>query len=523
MLTEAKKIIESDIDYQEKLAVYLVKFTTESSFSIVCNSLAHSCSDGTSHAQLLRDIVSTEIDDGQKGRNCLTIARWCLNDKNYPDAIGFIMKSMMFFPRTWAAHNLLRISCEKCGLYEEAAECSKRNIPEFLKKIFLKNKIRYADVLNSSHDSVIVHQAFDSELTELVSPRSINSRIHKAYDHKTIVSNPAYTVAVENGALWFDGFNILAWDRQGAVIRNASAGHFDVINDLKESEEPSVLAGTVCFLGNRVASNYYHWMNDIVPRLGVLKDSGLCLESIDWFVLPAIQKSFQKDTLKHFNINSDRIHRFTQGKYIQADMLLMPVYGSNEHLVRVDAEQWTNLHSLQSARSSQFLNSSFTSALPDAIQSNSAPRLYLSRGSESSRSISNEEELLVFLEKYGFTKIQLEKYSVAEQVNLFRNAEIVFGPHGAGFSNIVFCKKGTKIIEVFQDYTASCFWFISEFMKHAHYVHQFTKKTEEITDIKKSRKYSSTQERDRLAQFEVDMNELEQLFRFAEIYPVDKI
>ena len=35
-----------------------------------------------------------------------------------------------------------------------------------------------------------------------------------------------------------------------------------------------------------------------------------------------------------------------------------------------------------------------------------------------------------------------------KQVNMFHNADCIVGMHGGGFGNIVFCKPGTKIIEL---------------------------------------------------------------------------
>jgi len=40
--------------------------------------------------------------------------------------------------------------------------------------------------------------------------------------------------------------------------------------------------------------------------------------------------------------------------------------------------------------------------------------------------------------------------SVLEQIELFSNADVVIGTHGAGLANILFCKPNTKVIEIFQ-------------------------------------------------------------------------
>ena len=65
-------------------------------------------------------------------------------------------------------------------------------------------------------------------------------------------------------------------------------------------------------------------------------------------------------------------------------------------------------------------------------------RLYVTRRACANRRILNEEALIEFLRPYGFRVVELEKMSFREQVELFHRAEIVLGPHGAGFNLIVF-------------------------------------------------------------------------------------
>jgi capsular polysaccharide biosynthesis protein len=52
------------------------------------------------------------------------------------------------------------------------------------------------------------------------------------------------------------------------------------------------------------------------------------------------------------------------------------------------------------------------------------------------------------LTKKGFTTYNVEKLNIQEQIFLFNEASIIVGAHGAAFSNIIFCKPETKIIEI---------------------------------------------------------------------------
>jgi capsular polysaccharide biosynthesis protein len=39
--------------------------------------------------------------------------------------------------------------------------------------------------------------------------------------------------------------------------------------------------------------------------------------------------------------------------------------------------------------------------------------------------------------------------SYEEQVAIFANADVILAPHGAGLTNLTFCKPSTKVIEIF--------------------------------------------------------------------------
>jgi capsular polysaccharide biosynthesis protein len=74
------------------------------------------------------------------------------------------------------------------------------------------------------------------------------------------------------------------------------------------------------------------------------------------------------------------------------------------------------------------------------------------------RGILNEEEFHSYLVKHGFAIIRLENYSIDEQINIFMNAKFIIGVHGAGLTNVVFSKPGTKVIEIIpKSYFIDCF------------------------------------------------------------------
>jgi capsular polysaccharide biosynthesis protein len=56
-----------------------------------------------------------------------------------------------------------------------------------------------------------------------------------------------------------------------------------------------------------------------------------------------------------------------------------------------------------------------------------------------------------------------EPRSVAEQITLYRSAKIIIGPHGASFANILNCKPGTVLLELFPNkYHPDYFRFMAD-------------------------------------------------------------
>lgn len=73
-------------------------------------------------------------------------------------------------------------------------------------------------------------------------------------------------------------------------------------------------------------------------------------------------------------------------------------------------------------------------------------RLYISRAG-SRRAIENEAEVLDALAPFGVEVHRLETYAFSQQVRLFAEAELVCGPHGAGFANMIFMPPGSAVVE----------------------------------------------------------------------------
>lgn len=77
-----------------------------------------------------------------------------------------------------------------------------------------------------------------------------------------------------------------------------------------------------------------------------------------------------------------------------------------------------------------------------------APRLYVSRRDAARRSMANEDELEARLAALGFVPVALAAYSLAEKVAMFRAADCVVAPHGAGLAMLLAARPGTRVFEL---------------------------------------------------------------------------
>ncbi len=73
---------------------------------------------------------------------------------------------------------------------------------------------------------------------------------------------------------------------------------------------------------------------------------------------------------------------------------------------------------------------------------------YISRKDGRSREISNEAEILAFLQAYGFQVVEWSAFSVAEQIAMAHHAKVIIGAHGSNMSNTVYINPECKVLDI---------------------------------------------------------------------------
>ena len=207
------------------------------------------------------------------------------------------------------------------------------------------------------------------------------------------------------------------------------------------------LNGSVLSLltGGAGNNNYWHWLFDVLPRFGLCNKS-TNLSEIDYFLLPSLLKQYQKESLDCLNIPNHKRISSEKFRHVKAKELIV-----TDHPVVVSGNATKDILNIPSWLISwlrdNFMNQEAT------INNKIKNKIYIDRDDISlnnlpQRFISNDDEVKKCMFDNNFITVKLHKTDFRKQVDLFHNAECIVGLHGAGFGNIVFCKPGTKIIEL---------------------------------------------------------------------------
>jgi len=75
-------------------------------------------------------------------------------------------------------------------------------------------------------------------------------------------------------------------------------------------------------------------------------------------------------------------------------------------------------------------------------------KIFIGRKNPMHRKLLNLEEVKTTLQNEGFTYVEMEDFSIADQIKLFYNAEQIVCLHGAALSNLCFSKPKTKVLDL---------------------------------------------------------------------------
>jgi capsular polysaccharide biosynthesis protein len=200
---------------------------------------------------------------------------------------------------------------------------------------------------------------------------------------------------------------------------------------------PVWIPGTTLVAATALGAGYAHWLLEELPRL--LVSRGVECDTI----LTNRTTSFSREAWKLAGFSATLLEPRRYSHFGCEQLIVPSLIGQPGYPTR---------------RVGRILEE-FTGQIGEEAPISTGERIYLSREKARRRRVANEAELWTWLSTQGFERIFTEELTWAEQINVFRRAKVVVAPHGAGLANIVFCQRGTRIVEFFnRSYVNGCYW-----------------------------------------------------------------
>jgi capsular polysaccharide biosynthesis protein len=195
---------------------------------------------------------------------------------------------------------------------------------------------------------------------------------------------------------------------------------------------PQHVSGRLGVLASRGDVNYYHFLIDVLPRLGVLEQAPEIEEPEQWYV--PVTTRFQRELLELAGIGEERRIDADKVPHVEADTLVVPGLPS---VLKEKNPPWVV----------EFLRQRLMAKVE--VPTTRRP-LYITRtAGANNRDVVDKDRLLGFLREREFDIVDPGQISVADQIRAFASASLIVSPHGAALANLVFATPGTPVIELF--------------------------------------------------------------------------
>ncbi|MCG9886985.1 MAG: glycosyltransferase family 61 protein [Cyanobacteria bacterium] len=261
-------------------------------------------------------------------------------------------------------------------------------------------------------------------------------------------------IAVPDARLWCDHYTHALFDRDGYLLRgDLDLGGTELIAASPHLPPADRLPGRSAVLAMAGCSMYCHWILNMLPRLGLLEQAGESIENLDWILVNGDELSFQHHSLEMLGIPKSKI---------------VPVNPHWRHLRLETAIVPSRIERLR-PWVVDFLRDRFWPHAQPCAEVRSK-RLYISRRQADYRRLIDEDDLIVKLYQRGFQGVCLETFPLTQQIAMMAQAEVIVAPHGAGLTNIAFCRPGTIVLEICSPvYAPHYFWELAACAQVRHY------------------------------------------------------
>ena len=184
------------------------------------------------------------------------------------------------------------------------------------------------------------------------------------------------------------------------------------------------------------ATNYGHFLLDGLGRLAVAEQTGVKLRNVDWVLVPGFRSATADALQDRLGIPDRKIVRPEAYVAVKADRVLTPSLPGTSRTYRPVVADF----------------------LRRAVSPPKGPtgtKLFVTRRGER-RAIRNREAVEALAVTHGFQVVDPVDVDLPREM---ARASVVAGPHGAALADLVFCRPGTRVIELIPSDHMYGYWY----------------------------------------------------------------
>ena len=269
----------------------------------------------------------------------------------------------------------------------------------------------------------------DKKNSEITNNKKLNSKFLSVFNNDKKLKCKILT-----GDFFLDSFNFFPITDEYNTFRELFSWgeknkyeNFYSNNFLKTFNENKIKfkkLSNVFILGSSPGDNYYRNMTNFLPRIFFIKDKNI-------------------NIAVHRNLSN----KFRNFIYFLGDNLKIKI---NLIFLDDDFYKFSNSQIPQFFLEQKSINIINKLIVPNNKKKDK--KIYLSRQNSDYRNLINEEDVIKELKKKDFQIVDLNNYEIIEQIELFASAKVIISPTSSSLANILFCSRGTKVIEICPKY-----------------------------------------------------------------------
>lgn len=183
-------------------------------------------------------------------------------------------------------------------------------------------------------------------------------------------------------------------------------------------------------------NGYYHWILEYLPKIRALREYEKRTGRHPIVLVRPDPPRWMKETLKEIGIAPSQ-YREWNGRGADIERL---VTCTHHRVYKECSEPYPSNY--------QWLREQLVDTADSSFSTDEY--IYISRDDAQTRRVRNKSDLMERLAEHSFKRYILSELTFAEQIQLFRDAKTVVGPHGAGLVNILF-GDSLSVVELFPE------------------------------------------------------------------------